>query len=101
MLALTSQSMAVAKGASAAAGQMVLCTGTGPMAIYVDADGLPTSAPHICPDSALNVVFSTELPAAKVMQRMVFFVPHARRKPQIMHRGVINTPPSRAPPAII
>lgn len=56
VLGLTSQSMAVARGASAATGQMVLCTGTGPVAIYLDADGQPTSAPHICPDAALNVL---------------------------------------------
>jgi hypothetical protein len=56
ILALTSQSMAVARGASAATGQVVLCTGSGLVAIYVDAEGAPTSAPHICPDAALNVV---------------------------------------------
>lgn len=59
VLALTSQSMVTARGAAAATGQMVLCTGAGPLAIYVDAQGQPTSAPHICPDAALNVVFET------------------------------------------
>ncbi len=56
VLGLTSQSMAVARGASAATGQMVLCTGTGPVAVYLDAEGQPTAAPHICPDAALNIL---------------------------------------------
>jgi len=60
VLALTSQSMAVARGASAATGKVVLCTGAGLVAVYTDAQGKPTSAPHICPDAALNVL--TDVP---------------------------------------
>ncbi len=62
MLVLTSQSMAVARGAAAATGQMVLCTGAGPVAIYTDAEGKPTAAPHICPDAALNILAGVALP---------------------------------------
>ena len=54
VLALTSQSMAVARGAAPAAGKVVLCSGGGFVAVYLDAEGEPTSAPHICPDAALN-----------------------------------------------
>jgi hypothetical protein len=50
MLALTSQAMAVARGASAATGQMEICSGTSAVTVYVDADGAPTTAPHICPE---------------------------------------------------
>ncbi|WP_323803104.1 hypothetical protein [Sulfitobacter litoralis] len=73
MLALTGQSMAVARGASAAMGQMVLCTGAGPVAIYVDAQGKPTSAPHICPDSALNVAMSDAVALVAAPMRIVVF----------------------------
>lgn len=55
ILALTSQSMAVARGMAAATGQMVICTGSGVTAVYVDAQGQPTGAPHICPDGAMHV----------------------------------------------
>ena len=55
LLALTSQTMAVARGALAPAGTMVLCTGTGPVTVLVDADGKPTGAVHICPDCALGL----------------------------------------------
>lgn len=50
MLVLTGQSMAVARGGSAATGQMVICTGEGTATVYTDAQGRPTSAPHFCPD---------------------------------------------------
>jgi hypothetical protein len=55
LLALTSQTMAVARGAPAPAGTMVLCTGTGPVTVLIDADGEPTGAVHICPDCALGL----------------------------------------------
>ena len=100
-LALTGQSMANARGASAASGQMVICTGTGPQIIYVDAEGQPTSAPHICPDAALELPAGSE--AARIAQTdrvswpvaahseplpLSFFLPEVR-------------PPSRAPPALV
>ncbi|MCF6233328.1 MAG: hypothetical protein L3J36_09575 [Rhodobacteraceae bacterium] len=53
MLVLTSQVMAVARGASGPAGQMVLCTGTGSAVIYVDQNGAPTGPPVYCPVCAL------------------------------------------------
>ncbi|WP_380995191.1 hypothetical protein [Sedimentitalea sp. HM32M-2] len=56
LLLLTSQSMAVARGAPGPAGQMQLCTGTGPVMVYVDADGAPVGPPHICPDFALTLL---------------------------------------------
>lgn len=101
MLALTSQSMAVARGASAATDQMVLCTGTGPVAVYMDADGQPTSAPHICPDSALNIIVlgpvqHTPAPARPV--KFAFPVALADRLVPALPR---RTPPSRAPPVIV
>lgn len=33
-----------------ATGQMVICTGTGPVTIYVGGDGQPAAPPHPCPD---------------------------------------------------
>lgn len=62
VMALTSQSMAVARGATGPAGQMVLCTGTGPVAVYVDEDGQPTDPPHICPDCALHLLAAVAAP---------------------------------------
>ncbi|SLN59071.1 hypothetical protein PEL8287_03184 [Roseovarius litorisediminis] len=64
MLAITSHSAAVARGAPGPAGQMVLCTGTGPVTVLVDAQGQPTGAVHICPDYALALFAALDSPAA-------------------------------------
>lgn len=101
VLGLTSQSMAAARGASAATGQMVLCTGTGPVAIYLDAEGQPTSAPHICPDAALNVLVDGAVtlldpPAQLIVFRVFVSQPGARQFVRPQH-----WPDTRAPPVFV
>jgi hypothetical protein len=66
LLALTSQTMAVAQGAPHPVGQAVLCTGTGPVTVLVDAEGQPTGKVHICPDCALGVMDGVLPPQADV-----------------------------------
>jgi hypothetical protein len=101
ILALTSQSMAVARGANAATGQIVLCTGAGPVAVYVDATGAPTRTPRICPDSALNILFETEGLVLHAPERLLrFSAPDCVAACQIAGAGIV-TPPSRAPPVLI
>ncbi|MDQ2094778.1 hypothetical protein [Rhodalgimonas zhirmunskyi] len=55
VLALTGQSMAVMRGMPGAAGEIVLCTGTGPLTVQVDENGQPVGPAHICPDCALSL----------------------------------------------
>ncbi|TDE39546.1 hypothetical protein [Antarcticimicrobium sediminis] len=61
-MVFTSHSMAMARGATGPAGQIVLCTGTGPVAVYVDEDGQPIGRPHICPDCALHLLAAIAAP---------------------------------------
>ncbi|WP_152541043.1 hypothetical protein [Sulfitobacter noctilucae] len=70
LLALTSQAMAVTRGASAATGQMVLCIGSGSVTVYTDAEGAPTAAPHICPDCAFGDGLNTRFVPAAVPQTL-------------------------------
>ncbi len=56
MLVLTSGAMAVARGQATASGSVVLCTGSGPVAVQVDAEGQPVGPVHICPDCALSLL---------------------------------------------
>jgi hypothetical protein len=100
-LALTSQSMAVARGASAATGQMVLCTGTGPMAVYVDAKKQPTSAPHICPECALNVLFALVRTDLRAPTRIVAFAPASIITTPVVLSVRVDVPPSRGPPVYL
>jgi hypothetical protein len=101
MLALTSQSMAVARGASAATGQMVLCTGSGPVAVYFDAEGEPTSAPHICPDSALNVLYEFERLDLHAPAHAVACAPACEMLVPIVLVARFYGPPSRGPPVFV
>lgn len=55
-LCLTAQGLAMSRGVSTATGQMVICTGNGPVSIHVDASGQPAPAPKYCPDFALSVL---------------------------------------------
>ena len=99
VMVLTSQSMATARGATGPAGQIVLCTGTGPVAVYVDDDGQPTGPPHICPDCALHLLDAFAAPdivpapllAAPRKQRFATAALHAEARSR--------TPSARDPPA--
>jgi hypothetical protein len=62
LLALTSGTMAVARGQATAVGTLVLCTGQGVVAVPVDAEGKPTGAAHICPDCALSLFAALSAP---------------------------------------
>ncbi len=62
MLALTSYSMAVARGQSPDIGtDMVICTGVGMVTITIGPDGEPVEATHICPD-AMSIFAATMTP---------------------------------------
>lgn len=58
------QAIAASKGANPATGMMTLCTGKGIVTVLTDADGQPTSAPHLCPDCALSALSGTLPPDA-------------------------------------
>lgn len=101
LVILTGQGVAVSRGVDRAAGQMVLCTGHGPVVVYVDDEGQPTSAPHFCPDYALALLGAVlaEQPD----------LPHspggADHEVLLRAEGLIAAPlprrPARAPPAIV
>lgn len=68
LLTFTGQSMAVARGMPNASGEIVLCTGTGPVSVLVDEDGQPVGPPHICPDCALSLIAFHDEPPVTIMR---------------------------------
>lgn len=62
VLTITAQTMAVARSADVPAGEMVLCTGSGPVVVQFDAEGNPVGPVHYCPDCAL-ALFDMAVPA--------------------------------------
>lgn len=74
VLAVTSYQMALVRGAAAASGQVALCVGETVQIVYVDADGAPTVAPHICPECivAFGVgSFGYNVPAHAMAEQIV------------------------------
>ena len=64
VLVVTGIGSAAARGMPGPAGQMVICTGHGPVMIYLDEHGEPTRAPHLCPDGALSLLqMAGDMPA--------------------------------------
>ncbi|WP_212525096.1 hypothetical protein [Actibacterium sp. MT2.3-13A] len=56
MLAVTSLTLAVARGQAPVAGVIELCSGAGMAAVPVDAEGKPTGPAHVCPDGVAALV---------------------------------------------
>ena len=55
-VALTAHNAAALQGSRDAAGQMVICTGTGPVVVYMDSEGQPMPPPHSCPDCVMHLL---------------------------------------------
>lgn len=101
-MVLTSAAMAVARSSQdVASGTMVLCTGTGPISVQVDADGQPIGPVHFCPDCALAFFATTPDP------QIGAFVPVAREflvqiplSLSVIREHGQSLPNARAPPAV-
>jgi hypothetical protein len=101
VLTLTGQSMAVARGANDATGQMVLCTGQGSVTVYMDEQGRPTAAPHVCPECVVTALTSLIIaPFELPLQVSMLSVSSV----EVAHPVISLMPSSylpRAPPALV
>lgn len=101
VIALTAQSAAHARAMSDAGGQMIICTGAGPVMVYMDEDGQPTEAPHICPDYALSLLFDLQtgsLELARTATWEILAFDSRRSAPLSSHFG---TAQARGPPSLM
>ncbi|WP_417678990.1 hypothetical protein [Pseudodonghicola sp.] len=101
VMALTSQSMAIARGAAGVAGQIELCTGTGPLTVYVDETGKPTGPPHICPDFALHFLAFVTPPAIAPVPLAVVGRAFSSRHLGLCAETAVLTACARDPPAAV
>lgn len=98
---LTGQSMAMARGANDAAGQMVLCVGTTSLTVYIDETGAPTQAPHYCPDCTLTLLDAlladvVAMPVHDVVAGLI-----STKRIAVIRNGARAVYLSRAPPVVI
>lgn len=99
MLALTSQVMAVTRVSADATGQVVLCVSAEIVTVYVDEEGQPTAAPHLCPDCALNEGFVPEAPRLTAPQEVATAFLLADVAKAVVRAERSPKPHTRAPPS--
>ncbi len=101
LLVLSSYGNGLARGSAGAIDQMVICAGSKAVLVYVDADGNPTQAPHVCPDCAMHG-----------LDMLAVVLPHLGPAPGFSHHGLdlqgavgpvlrFGGKMVRAPPALI
>lgn len=82
--------------------RMVICTGLVASVVYTDADGQPTSAPHLCPDCVMHLAFGV-LPFADMAAGPVMLT--ARRTVPLSDATLWSRPDvtvqARGPPDVI
>jgi len=98
LLTLTGQSMVVARGASAATGQIVICTGTGPVTVSVDAEGQPKGPVHICPDCMATALMALPVQALDVVSPKVRQSGFQASASKVWAGGIDQTALARGPP---
>lgn len=97
-LLFTAETMALARGAPAPVGEIILCTSHGVMSVPIDAEGNPTEAPHICPD-CLTFFAATE-PDPFGLAREIRLVPVVLPRLESWRAVALPAarPPARGPP---
>lgn len=100
-VALTAHSAAARQGERDAAGRMVICTGTGPVTIYVDSEGQPVTPPHHCPDCVMHVLDAVAQPVGLVLPAAACSEVTAGQQTALASvQGVLRAT-ARAPPAAV
>ncbi len=60
--------MALVRGSPDVAGRMVICVEGGTTVIYTDKHGVPTAAPHFCPECSLVGLAGPAGPSGKISE---------------------------------
>ena len=101
LAAVTSLAAGVARGQADPVGQIVLCTGHGPVMVHVDETGAPTGAPVLCPDGVLALFDhsvagpAAAKPALRLLQTLVW-APEPLASRAVPVPGKARSPPQVA-----
>lgn len=101
LLAVTGMTMAVARGQTRIAGEIVICSGYGLTTITVDQNGNPVEEVQICPDMALGLMAAlahaplvVERPAGRVSDLILV-------DPRLLHSRSYAVARARGPPVAV
>jgi len=100
LIVITALHVGAARGQAQVAGSIVLCTGSGPVIVTVDADGQPTGHAKTCPDCVMSILAGPDVPAARLLA-----AGRLRRLPlgrsRVLGRShAVRCPPARGPPRL-
>lgn len=98
LLTLTGLSLASERGVARIAGQIILCTGHGPVAVWVDAEGQPVDKTALCPDQTLSLLGAIALPEPVVQFRPVVAEFGVTRIGRAFSEAAAIEPRGRSPP---
>ena len=100
MLAMTSVSMAVARGGMSMNGAMILCIDAGQQVVPLGPDGQPIEVSHACPDCIIGALALTEpQPLDAPQWRMARL--YARPFTLLVHETTVQGGQGRGPPSLI
>lgn len=101
ILAVTSLTMAVARGQARIAGEIVICTGYGITTVAVDEKGNPTGPVHLCPDMVLGMMAALDTPPP-VLTRPEGRVERIEAPaPAVLRGSSVPQPRARDPPPLV
>lgn len=100
LIVITALHVGAARGQAQVAGSIVLCTGSGPVTVPVDADGQPVGHVTTCPDCVMSVLAGLDAPAVLILRvartrRVHYGHVRIRCRPQ-----ALRIPPARGPPKL-
>lgn len=101
LLTATAQTMAEARSMTVAVSETILCTGTGPLMVPVDAYGNPTGPPHICPEFALALTLQAPVHAAPPLHRVWVQIGPATAITPCAPTPLAHVPLARGPPVVM
>lgn len=100
VLAMTSVSMAVARGGMSLSGTMILCIDADQQVLPLGPDGQPQDIRHACPDctmGAMHLVEPQPLDAPQWRMTQLYVRPFA----QHLHESEVQGGQARGPPSLI
>lgn len=101
LVAFTAQGAAVARTMPDATGQMVLCTGSGPVMVFVDETGAPTAPPQLCPDYAVSLIAALDILVLDLVPLGIWHPLDIAPMHFACRVLSFGTPNARAPPVIV
>ncbi|MEB8385826.1 hypothetical protein OO012_01180 [Rhodobacteraceae bacterium KMM 6894] len=88
------------RAAPGPSGQIVICSGRGPVTVLVDADGQPTGQVHICPDCTLHALSSVVPETLTLARAVAVSVVRAESQYIVLRTMARRAPQARGPPVV-